>query len=175
MSRCVITNYLSCIQLPWLEWWSLGFSIGLFILMQVVSICSGTSSGFCNQVTTLALWFSFSKLNLSAICQPWGGNRGLLSLSSVSASYSLSMVFQPSKIIMTSKITCLHRKLWSKRNIIKSIFFTAWFFQGSTPWASNHCLGICYGWSCNKLMDKSSIPPSLLSLGFWNIFTYLKR
>ncbi|TRZ12977.1 hypothetical protein HGM15179_014133, partial [Zosterops borbonicus] len=33
---------------------------------------------------------------------------------------------------------------------------------GSTPWASDHYLGNCCGWSCNRLMDKSSVPSSAL-------------
>lgn len=45
-----------------------------------------------------------------------------------SASYSPTMVFQPSKIIMTSKLTSLCWKLWVKTNISKSIFLLPDFF-----------------------------------------------
>lgn len=74
----------------------------------------------------------------------------------VSASYSTPMVFQPSKIIVTSKITSLHWKLWSKRNITKSVFLLLDFFRAPlhglqiTAWETA-TVGAAIAWWINLL------------------------
>lgn len=65
------------------------------------------------------------------------------------------MVFWPSKIIMTSKISCLHQKLWFKSNITKPVFLLLDFFPGlcsmgfkSLP-MENALVGAAIGWWTN--------------------------